>query len=173
MKKLFVFLIVLCLMSFTTVNAQKCKVGKDPFTGEKTVSSDFSHRTIYFEYKGDKIHMELKFTYKGQLHTDIPTGTEILFKLENDEILKFAIVEDAPPKTKVGHDNAGYSYVTTDYSFVMLVSKDELNKMASSKVVLIRYPDAQGGTLDYTPKGLGKILTNAIYKCANCIKDNL
>lgn len=161
------------VISVSNVFSQKCKVGKDPFTNEKTVSSDYSHRMIYFESKGDIIQMELKFTYKGSLSTFVPAGTELLFKLENDDILKLAIKEDAPPKKKVNTDMAGYNTITSDYSYVMVLTKDELTKLATSKVVLIRYPDAQGGTLDYTPKGLGKILSNEIFKCANCIKENL
>jgi len=60
----------------------------------------------------------------------------------------------------------------SDYSYLMELTKEEVFKIATSKVILVRYPDTQGGTLDYTPKGLGKIITNALFKGANCLKEN-
>jgi hypothetical protein len=173
MKKIYFFLLSLLLLSFTTVYSQKCKVGADPFTGEKVVSFDFSSRVIYYEYKAGITHLEMVFNYNGVLKVIVPKGTELLFKLENGEILKLVTIADAPPKTARANQSQYYSTsFTSDYSYVMEVSKEDVGKLAASKVVLIRYPDTQGGTLDYSPKGLGKKLADVLFKGANCLKEN-
>jgi len=171
MKKFYFLLFALLLMNFTTLNAQKCKVGKDPITNESVVTFDYGSRAVYFEYKGSTIHLEMRFNYNGVYKVIVPKGTELIFKLENGEIIKLPTITDTPPKTDAATSSSSM-YIYTNYCYQMELTKEQVTKLADSKVILLRYPDGQGGTLDYTPKGLGKILTNAINKGANCIKEN-
>jgi hypothetical protein len=171
MKKISFLLLCLLALSFNNGFSQKCKVGADPITNEKVASFDFSSRTVFYEYKSGVIHLEMKFTYSGSYKVIVPKETEMIFKLENGEIIKLATISDAPPKTRATATQYS-AYINTDYSYLVELTKDQVTKLATSKVILIRYPDTQGGSLDYTPKGLGKIYTNVLFKGANCIREN-
>ena len=101
----------------------------------------------------------------------VPKGTEIILKLENGEILKLATAYDASPKTDAS--SSMYSAtIYTNYFYPIELTKDEVNKLATSKVVLIRYPDTQGGTRDFEPKGFTKKLADVLQKGAQCIREN-
>jgi len=171
MKKITIFLAALLLMGFSNAFSQKCKVGTDPITNEHSVSFDYANRTVFYEYKGALVNLELKFDYNGVLKVIVPQGTEIIFKLENGEIMKLVTASDAPPKT----DASSSMYSTTiytNYYYPIQLSKDQVKQLATSKVVLIRYPDTQGGTRDFEPKGLTKKLADVLQKGALCIQEN-
>lgn len=168
MKNIKILLSMILIANFSYLNAQKCNVTNDEFTKEKIVSYDFNNRVVYYELKNDTIRLEMVFNYNGECNVFIPKGTELLFKLENQEIIKLNTFMDAAPNTNVSGNT-----VITKYSYKMVISKEQIANLATSKIILLRYPDAKGGYLDYQFKGFGKILSNILLKGAECIKSNL
>lgn len=172
MKKLFLSLILFLAAGAIECSAQKCKAGEDPITGEPVVSFDFNYRAVYFEYRKQAILMEFKMEYIGSMKVSLPAGTEVIFKLENGEILKLKTKSEAIPKSMASSNQ--YSVcVYSSYSFPFELTKEELNRFATSKIVLIRYPDTQGGTLDFIPKGFSKKIVDVLYKGAKCIHEKI
>jgi len=171
MKKLSIAntLLMICLLS--PALAQKCKIGTDPFSNERTVTFDFMYKTIYYEFKGNAVRMEMKFTYNGALKVIVPAGAEVQYKFENGDMLKLTTIADAAPKTTASASQYSASFYS-DYTYAFNLTREEVEKLAASKVILIRYPDTQGGTLDFKPKGFDKKLIDVLYKGANCIKEN-
>ncbi len=171
MKKISLLLLILFTIDCTQVSAQKCKVAKDPITNETIASFDFKGRMVYYEHKQGKSTLEMRFTYGGQLNVIMEKGTELIFKLENGDILKLLTVSDATPKAQVvaSQYSAG---VITYYSYVMAISKEDMAKLAGSKTILIRFPNGKGGQDDFIPKGRSKKIAGAIQKGAQCMMPN-
>lgn len=163
-----VLLFLLCFLIFTSVYSQKCEVSKDPFTNETVVSYDFHKKTVYYELKQGAATLEILFAYSGGLKSIIPQGSEIMFKTDKGDIVKQVTLLDSYPKTTVT-TQAVYS----NYSLKIALSKEDLQKLAASKLDVIRYPDPKGGQTDYDVKGMGKITANQIYKGATCLLGNL
>lgn len=170
MKKIQIALFFTLLSSF--VFSQKCEIKSDPFTKERIVSFDFKKRSIYYELKNDVIKLEFIFNYSGELNVAVPKGTELLFKLENGETVKLLTVSQSHPKTRLIANQASAS-VLTNYTYVFNVNKEELSKLAISKVILVRYPDTKGDFLDFEIKVRGRKYATALYEGAQCIQSNL
>ena len=171
MKKIDLLLTAILLLGFCNLYSQKCKVEPDPFTKENVVSFNFMSKIIYFEMKGGVVHMEIKATYNGSLKVIVPQGSEVMLKLDNDQIIKLTTSADAVPITRATATQYSAS-MNTDYSYVMEVSKEDIKKLAESKANLIRYPDTKGGSTDIKLSGFNGKLANEIKKGAECISSH-
>jgi hypothetical protein len=170
MKKLLIPSVIALITFSTKVSAQECKVKTDEFTQEVTVSFEYGEKVVYFEYKKGAGTLEMLFTYGGDIKQVVPKGTEVLFKLENKEIIKLTTASDTNPKVVPGVKPED---TVTDYSYVMTVTKEDATKFTTSPVVLVRYPDEKGGQMDWAPNGKQKKTMQALMKGAECMKANM
>jgi len=166
MKHAFIFLMSFMVMS--SLFSQKCEEKKDPFSGDRVVTYDYGTRTIYYELKQSTIFFEIKFAYSGDYKVSVPKGSEVSFKFENGEVIKLSTVAETYPKS-----NVTGSTIYTNYVYRMELTKSEMLKLAESKVSVIRYPDANGGMMDWELKGLNKLYAKYIMAGANCMKEHL
>ena len=150
-------------MSISITNAQ-CKNEKDPITGEKLIQYDFSKKAIYFDYKNDTIHFELRMNYPGTVKVAFEKGAKLYLKLKNDEVIELTSYAPSYPRSQASQHG-----VYSGFQFRFVISKETLEKMANEKVDLIRYPDPNGGHLDIKPKRNRRKLM----KGAECILSNM
>lgn len=156
MKKLGFFI----LLFFSLIHSYgQCKTERDDFTKETITKFEWADWntekfTVSFHFKNDDGILTLGYLYNGKLETIIPQGTEVLFKLENGEILKFQIKSDAVPKyfTIPG--------VVTQYHYSFPITNHDIEKISNGKVDKIRLtdPSKPEGTIDtdFFNKGLRK-----------------
>ncbi|MES2679280.1 MAG: hypothetical protein V4635_05315 [Bacteroidota bacterium] len=157
MKKLNLITISFFLFSFSSYS--QCKTKTDAITNEKIVSyaTDFRENTLLntmkMEIKKPEITLDFSITYKGAFESSVPNGTEIVVKLSNNEILKLKTSGDAKPRVI-----ADYSGVFTSFSYVFVLTKEMVTKIASVGCELVRFPDLKSGNLDSdkAAKHLGK-----------------
>ena len=168
MKK--IELLFLCVFCMNFIFGQDCEVIKDPITNARIVSFDYANHAVYYEFQDGKIKFELFTYYSGRFNVVMPKGTEVIFKLESNEILKFHTSIDAIPKWDV----LGYS-INTGYSYIFELNEEDIAKLAGSKAILFRYPDTNGGTIDMdlTTRGGYKRFAKAILNGATCIKSQM
>lgn len=160
MKKLILAtLLAVCVGNFSFA---QCKETSDPFTNEKMNTYKWKKKVVYYECKSKKTTLEMMFMYAGALNAIISQGAELTFKTANGDVVKCQTISDAAPKVAV----AG-SVIYTNFSFIMAVSKEDLEKLSASKVVLVRYPDGKGGITDLKLK---KGAANAVMQGATCVK---
>lgn len=94
--------------------------------------------------------------------------SQISFKLENNTIIAKTIFADAVPVDfEIGNINF------THYTLKINLSKEDIEKLAGSTVTLIRYPDPEGGSLDFEIKGLAKSTGKHILLGATCVLEHL
>lgn len=170
MKK-FIFLLTI-LFNLSRSNAQ-CKVETDPFT--KDLLAKFNYTGVnsiaignnlnyppfelFYDLKNGEGIMGFTYSYLTALGTSIPKGGDVLFKLENDEILKFVTSDDAAPKVFVFNEKNW-----TKYEYKFKVSASDVEKLSTLKVVLVRFPDAsKQGNVDCSD------YMKAIKKGAECV----
>jgi hypothetical protein len=169
-RKLLLLAIIIIASNFPCFS-QKCEVSKDPITGEKLITANYKDRWVYLESKNDQIKFSLMWWFSGALNETVPKGSEVIFKLENGEIIKLNTVSDADPKR-----NANQVGVFSAYTYEFIIDKAQLNKFASSKSVLIRLPDVKSGSSDMTGKdqfgNLSKDYFKAIQKGSKHILTN-
>jgi hypothetical protein len=148
-KQLLLLTLAIAILSINYSYAQKVKVTKDPFSGEKIVSA--GNGTYYFESKGNNLKFDLGLTYGGQLTSVIPSGTELLIKLVNGDIIKLSTSAESKPSSQVyaSQYSAG---IVTFYVFNFIIDKATLNKFTAAKVELVRFPDTKGGNIDLDKK---------------------
>lgn len=162
-----IFFIILINCSYS----QKCSISRDPITNEAIASFNYKERKVYFEHKKGILSLEMMFTYSGELNVVIPKGSELFYKLENGEIIKLITVNNAVPNSQI-IANQNSATVLTFYSYIMQITKQDLNKLANSKVVLIRFPNGKDGQQDFILKGRWKKISGAILKGAVCMLSN-
>lgn len=154
--------------NLSSVFSQKCEVIKDPITGEKLIVVNYRDKWIYMENKGDVTRLQIVYTYFGDVTVVSEKGSELIIKLENDEIIKLTTSTDAMPKRQLAQ-----GVVYTNYTYETNLDKATLAKLAASVPMLIRLPDLQTGERDITEKwSQGKkyfkaINTGATYILAN------
>ena len=182
--------IIPILLILISINAysQKCKTDKDPFTDEIITSFDFHNKIVYFEIKNDSITFTTTFFYRGERKHEFNEGSEILFKLEEGSKIGLKTIKKTKPKienvttSKVnpflygfgGGFNTGNSQNYTTYSFTFSLTKNELKKLAESKIEIIRIPDTdEGEHADLLPKGETKQKMKAIKRGASCIMESI
>ncbi len=161
-------LIGFCLICLVATNsfAQKCKESVDPITSEKKTEflniSGNGFGNLMYEIKNGSATLTKEFVYAGMINIISPAGTELFFKLENGEILKLKTVKEVSPKMYAGYG------VTTGYTYQLGLTKDDLNKLAASPVMLIRIPKVnEAGYIDlekknyYVKKSKGPLMKGA------------
>jgi hypothetical protein len=178
--------LTIILLIFISIKAysQKCKTDKDPFTNEVITSFDFDYKTIYFEIKNDTIRFDIKFNYWGERKHVFGEDSEILIKLEDNSTISLKTIKKAKPKIEsiTSSSNGPFfpgfgsginrtsSEKFTAYSFTFLLNKTELNRLAESKIEIIRIPDTdEGEHVDLKAEGRTKKKIKAIKKGAICM----
>lgn len=159
---------IICNQSY----AQKCKETVDAISNEKKVefiqgrAGIVGWGDVSYVAKNGVVTLTKDFIYTGAINLVAPAGSEVFFKLENGEIIKLKTNSDAGPKMYP----SAYG-VTTGYTFVMNVSKADLNKFAASPLVLIRIPKVNAeGFMDLDKKDrYVKKSKDALMKGAACI----
>lgn len=146
-------------------HAQKCEVSEDPFSNEKKVT--YTNKSAAFDFKlvGDKLKLNLTYSYGGELNVFAKKGSEILYKLENGKTLSFKTDIDIAP---ISYVSAGG--VRTRYVYCIELSKEQLKMLSKYRITHSKFPDMKGGTYDNEyPKALQK----SMLKGASCILEHL
>jgi hypothetical protein len=165
MKKL----LILLLFLFTVKGyAQKCEVKKDPFNGNEVIEYDFGKKAVKFRIEDEKIYLEMRFSYRGELNVNVPKGTDFHIKLEDETVLNLKVNADAPPLSRIVGD-----YIVTLYMYEFEISKEELAQLAASDAEMIRYPDPNGGSLDFKLTGGNRRIKKHLLAGSSCILENL
>jgi hypothetical protein len=165
-KNILLSLVAIILFTAKQGYAQKCETGKDPFTGEPAQIYKHKDNGLIFENKSGKVKLTIVNGYDGERNVIIPSGSNIQFKLDNDEIVNLKTINDAPPKSQL----LGYAAVITYYSFTFDIDQETLKKLGDNLITLVRFPDANGGFEDRQIKGgrLAKYV-KSLQKGANCM----
>ncbi|MGH1338044.1 MAG: hypothetical protein ACRBFS_18125 [Aureispira sp.] len=163
---------IFCLLFLWNISCsygQKCTVKSDPITGEKVIEFSNVYKTLRFQNKGTALtDFYTTFSYGGEQNVVIPKGSEIFFKLKNGKIIKLESITDTHPQTILSGD-----IILSRYTYAFQLTKEQMKDLASDKIVFMRYPSTDGGTLDYDVKGLGKVYTSKITKGAKCLAERL
>lgn len=146
-KSLLILILLFIFVKLSPAFSQKCEVTKDPISGEKLITANYRDRWVYMENKGDLTKLQIVYTYSGDVTLVCPKGSELVIKLENDEILKLVTAVVALPKRQLAQ-----GVVYTNYTFETSLDKAALAKLAASVPMLIRLPDMQTGEKDITEK---------------------
>jgi hypothetical protein len=172
MKKIHILFIALFLSaSLNHLQAQKCKVTKDPISGEKVVSA--GNGSIYFEAKGGKIKYDLGLQFSEQLTNVIEKGTEVIIKLVSGEIIKLYTATESKPSQQV-YATQYSAGIITFYSLSFELEKQIVNQLSKAKIELIRFPDAKGKTIDVLGNSrYGKRYVKATMKGALFVLKNI
>lgn len=170
--KIILSLLVLFSISVIDVNAQKCQVKEDPFTNEKVVSFNWKRGVVFYEHKSDEIKFGVKCNYNGEQNVTLEKGQKIFFKLANGETLELLTCVDATPESQIVSSQYSAA-VYTSYTFIFCLTKEELNKFATSKMTAFRYPDTNGEYLDIILKGKKNKYARAVQEGGQCIQSNL
>lgn len=170
MKRYYLTIVFLSLTTLGVLHAQKnrCQTKTDAFDQQVITSYHWSE-WFYIEHKAGIIKAELEYAYSGVLDVVQSTGTELMFKTENNEVIKVYTSTDSQPTVK--HFGGGKTVVIkTYYRYTFVLNKEDLKKLANSVVNLIRFPDPVGGFKDLEAKGYIKKYVNAITDGAKCIQ---
>ncbi len=164
------FLISLCfLLSISFSYGQKCEVQADPFTGERTIKFMNQYKTLRYENTGGEFtDFYTTFSYGGEQNVSVLKGSEIMFKLNNGDIVKLKSIDDANPQSRLIETT-----IISMYTYHFKLTKEQVDQLASDKIALMRYPSLDGGSLDWKVKGLGKIYASKITKGAQCVSESL
>ncbi|MCZ2846206.1 MAG: hypothetical protein O2U61_06920 [Candidatus Bathyarchaeota archaeon] len=178
-------LLFFIVLSYNTYS-QKCEIQKDPFTNEQIVSFDFRAKTVCFQLKNERVFFEIVFHYWGERDHEFKEGTEVLLKLENGNKMGLKTINTSRPKIEQITSSSGYfpgygggmtmssSENFTAYSFTFSLTPTELNKLADSKIEVIRIPDTdEGKYVDLEAKKKTKKKLKAVNKGAICLSENL
>jgi hypothetical protein len=164
MKEL--ILTLLFILSLKPMYSQDCEVKKDPITNDTIIS--FTKKNVHYECKQKTTSLEILFTYKGKYSNIISKDSQISLKLENNTIISKTIIADVVPEDlKINNLNF------TNYTLKINLSKEDIERLASSPVTFIRYPNPEGGSLDLEIKGLAKSNGKHILLGATCVLEHL
>lgn len=181
---------ILLLLSFIVLSnhiySQKCEIQNDPFSNEEIVSFDYEEKTVYFELKNDKVYFEIRFHYWGERDYTFKEGTEVLLKLEDGNKMALQTIREAQPKIEKITSSTGYlmgfgggmttsrSENFTAYSYTFLLTPSELDKLAESRIEVVRIPDTdEGKYVDLEAKKRTKRKLKAVNKGAICLRESL
>jgi len=119
--------------------------------------------------------MVVKISFGGQITSVIPEGSEVLFKLDDEGILKIKTNSDIKPQSQVyaSQYSAG---VITYYSFTFDLDKESLTKLSAAKKILIRGPSPlkEGETFDINPNNRGgKKCSKEIINGSKCMLESM
>ena len=162
------FILVILLITSLSSYSQNCEGKKDEFTGKEIIEYDFGKKAVKFRIEDDKIYLEMRFNYRGEQNVVMPVGTEYFIKLKNDEVLNLKTVNEAPPTSTVSG-----TVILTLYTYEFVLTKNQLNQLASSEADKIRYPNPEGGFLDFELKGFNKRIRKHLSKGSECMLSQL
>ena len=123
------------------LSAQKCKFDyekEDPLTGAQTKGNTFTVKVYWkigFNKVGDKYTISMWLRMNGQVRDIITPENNIVFKLENGEIIT-VFANDS----YVGRSQATQNGVLTVYDAIFAVSEDDIKKLAASPLTYVRMP---------------------------------
>lgn len=170
-KKYLILSFLLSIASFSSFS-QKYEAINDPITNEKLITANYKDKWIYLEAKKGKVKFILEWWFSGALNVVIPKGSDIIIKLENDDIITLKTVSDITPKPQ-----ANTVGVFSGYTYETALNKDILSKFSASKPVLIRLPDVKSGSADITGKdsygNIGKQYFKVIQKGSTYLLENM
>ena len=141
LSKLFT-LCALMLLGSNAIFAQKCNFDtdkKDDFTGahvrtvKHKLGNFFYKWWILMEQNGPKYFITVQSAGTGKIDDIIPKGSKILFKLDNDKVVEMPVSEDCVPSHTVQSNT-----IITTWLPKGEISKDAMQKMSESGIVLIR-----------------------------------
>jgi hypothetical protein len=149
--------------------SQKCEEKSDPISGEKRVEfkdRHWSYTTMSMVLSNSSLQMTKPFYYEGVLQGKVPAGTEIIFKLEDGEIVVLKTISDV-----VGTPEVADLQMRTQFDLIFELTKEQVHKLSKSPIVLIRRPKLVAeGTEDLGEKDLYlKRTRSAIQKGASCM----
>jgi hypothetical protein len=176
MKTMISLFPILFLFNLQVSFAQECQKQTDPFTNEPIVSFEWKAggiRTLFFESINGKSTVELRAGEIGGVEAVIPKGSEVLFKLDNGEVIKLTTLLDSKSaiiSTTIDTDNNVTSSV---YFLKMSISTDQLKQFAKAKVSSIKLPDLHGGFQIYGTKELRNRFERFLFEGAKCLTDGL
>lgn len=165
MKKL---LILLLFLFAVKGYAQKCEAKKDAFTGKEIIEYDFGKKAVKFRVEEDKIYLEMRFSYLGELNVSVPKGTAFLLKLDNETVINLEVNAETPPLSRIVGEHI-YSF----YVYEFELSKKELEQLETAGTEMVRYPDPNGGTLDLKLTGGNRRIKKHLAAGSACILENL
>ena len=163
-------ILAICFGLLTSLSfGQDCKVQFDPFTDSKVVSYEFG-KYIIFNLKNNEVLLRYQLQFDGIMNTEIPEGSVISFRLENDDIIELLTLEGASPVTISGSNQSFTSPNVTEYFVNMKLTKKQLKNFAISTMTHVRYPDLKGG---FTTSDKSKRWRRKLKEGAQCIQNNL
>lgn len=139
MKNIIRLLTVAVIFISTNVYSQKCKYDyqkKDEITGEETKGSTFDVKRGWkfgLNKNGNQYSVGMLINLNGNVRDIITPENTIIFKLENGEIITVKANQDYVPTAQATE----YGIVSI-YNSRYTISKEDLQKMASSPVIYIR-----------------------------------
>ncbi len=92
----------------------------------------------------------------------------MMVKTDGGDVLSFKTTKDAAPVSSV----TGYTIIS-QYGYIFSPTKEELQKIAGSKLTNMRYPDGKGGQTDLEFKGGAKKWGKAMVEGAQCLLEKL
>ena len=163
--------IVLVIYSYLVLG-QECLKGSDPFTNEPVTTFEWKvggGRTLYYESRNGKIILEIKFGEIGAIEYTIPKGSEVLFKLENGDIIKATTIADIRSGVSTSTIDANNSVTFSMYYLRMEITAEQLRQFAKFKVVNMRIPDLHGSILTLGTKELRNKFERFLFEGAACL----
>jgi hypothetical protein len=164
-------LMILMFALACSARAQKCEVSTDPITNATRVIF-FDDQNLYdtqYELKAGQVMLTKVITYESAMNVVAPAGSEIVMKLENGEILTLKSAGETAGSVNMMNG------INTAFTFIFPVTREQLSKLAASKVVFMRVPSLAGaGTRDIEKKDWNiKKSHEAMMKGAACMLQNL
>jgi hypothetical protein len=159
--------LLLCNL-FIAASAQKCVESADPISNEKTVVFESKDKWINtkYEIKSGNLTLSQSMYYDGSITGTASEGLEFIFKLENGDLITLKSTSEASGKANV----SGVGIVTY-FTFLFKPTKEQVNKLSVSPVVLLRRPKlVTNGTEDLDKKHYNlKYMNGPLKKGAACI----
>ena len=156
-----VLLLFACSMQ---LSAQKCISEKDPITGESTIKAD--QISIFDFQKGvgftfnkvsEEYYIDVIIGTSGYSGDVLTPDDELIIKLANGKTITFKTKENVNPTLQ--------AFGWSNYTYKVSVSKEEMQNMANSNLIFIRF-SISNKKFDLTPSDKdGK----KVVKAATCI----
>lgn len=167
-------LLVLVLLYSHISFGQECQKGPDPFTNEPVLSFEWKvggGRTLFYESRGGKITLEIKFGEIGAIEHTIPQGSEVLFKLDNGDIIKTSTMLEVRSAVSTSTIDADNSMTFSMYYLKMEITAEQLKQFSKFRVTNMRIPDLHGGFVTYGTKELRNKFERFLFEGAVCLMD--
>ncbi|HOX84308.1 MAG TPA: hypothetical protein PLJ60_16375 [Chryseolinea sp.] len=165
--------IVLLFNSYLSLG-QECQKVSDPFTNEPVISFEWKAggiRTLFYESRNGKSTLEIRLGELGAVEYVIPKGSEILFKLENGDVIKLVTVLDSRSVVSSTTINESNNMTSSTYFLKMEITGEQLKQLAKFKVSNMQIPDLHGGIQTYGIKELRNKFERFLFEGAKCLSD--